>query len=234
MSEEAFFNDDVEDLLKEVRRRLATAHWRPENMSLKGLPFSQVDAQCNLEPHPDDVPSTRVMSYEFPDTSNPAGDQYFYQIHRLGKWQGKLFEIVVLGNVGGNFGQHEHRETNGQFLMLRGRGFALMGREALRYGPGSKLLAPAGMPHGFIPTEPSIFIGVFNRPIVCAPDASGKATADYFTVRPRLLPSHVRPAFERNKRFGISKRAKPRRPSDLVRSISDRTARQQARIGLGR
>jgi mannose-6-phosphate isomerase-like protein (cupin superfamily) len=60
---------------------------------------------------------------------------------------------------------HIHDKASAKFIFLTGTGKVILNEVILDYSPGFACVAPAGVKHGFIQNEETIFLSVQSHPI---------------------------------------------------------------------
>lgn len=103
---------------------------------LSGIPFEYVN------PHKDEV-------YGLYRIETPKGCLEFIQIRR-----GMPYE------------PHIHDVTSAQFIFVQGRGTVLLDDRRFDYEKGSVFNVPAGVKHGFVVEEDTIFLSMQSHPIL--------------------------------------------------------------------
>lgn len=182
-----------------IRERFVAANFEVAAMRIDDLPFKQIGEGCDLSARTNDIPATTIETYTYTDKSHD-GEAYEFKIHRLGKHNGKLWEIVTMH---GNYEPHIHREADATFVMLRGRGHALLGQSVVAYDEWSNLGAKANVSHGFVTEDPTAFISIQSRPIVCTPAGKGEPHADFYPAGLPKLPDNVTALYNANRALAV-------------------------------
>lgn len=189
-----FLAPEEHALAAAIRQRLQGARLDVTKLPLQGLPLQEsAGLDCNFLKHMD-VPARRISTHAF-DGKTPAGEDFKFVIHTLGRFQRKdgtikLWEIVEL--KGGYYPPHNHEKCSARFLFMKGKGAAFERNAWSRFNYRSIKGAPVGAVHAFVADGRSFFISVqTDRPIACLPSRNGVQHVDFYSKPDPEFPDWV-------------------------------------------
>jgi mannose-6-phosphate isomerase-like protein (cupin superfamily) len=138
-----------ERFLRVIRERFHAAGGDVAAIDIRDLPLTRDRGRR---------PARKIIAFPYGEEKNGSR----FQIFRLGWFAShpwgikKLEEIVVLPDY--IYLPHFHKKAIGRFLFLQGGGFVSRGDRWSAFGPGSRILVPNNVPHGFVidPTQGAV------------------------------------------------------------------------------
>ena len=103
--------------------------------------------------------SLENIEFENKQTSE---DEYF-GIYRVPSSSGCIDFVKLYANV--KYEPHIHDKASASFVFLTGSGKLILDDDEFDYQKGSIFNAPAGVKHGFIQKEETIFLSIQSNPI---------------------------------------------------------------------
>jgi quercetin dioxygenase-like cupin family protein len=102
-----------------------------------------------------------IENIEFEDKQTDVEE--FYGIYRIPTQKGcvefvKLYKETV-------YKPHIHDHADASFIFLTGSGFVTLNEDKIPYKVGDKVEALAGVLHGFLQVEETIFLSIQSNPI---------------------------------------------------------------------
>lgn len=98
---------------------------------------------------------------EFEDKQ--TDDEEFYGIYRVPAKTGCVEFVKLYKET--TYKPHIHDKAAATFIFLVGTGLVTLGDEKIPYKSGDRVEAPAGVMHGFIQNEETIFLSIQSNPI---------------------------------------------------------------------
>lgn len=99
------------------------------------------------------------ISFEIKETS----DTESFGIYRVPSDSGCVEFVKLFANI--SYKPHIHDRASATFIFLSGKGKVVLNGEEYPYEKGSIYKAPAGVKHGFILEEETIFLSIQSNPI---------------------------------------------------------------------
>ena len=85
-------------------------------------------------------------------------------VYRIGTADNSTYDLVELfPDV--VYPPHHHKKAEGMILFIIGKGTILVTGKEFAYTRGSKFVIEKGVPHGFKPTTPTLFLSIQSPPV---------------------------------------------------------------------
>ena len=84
--------------------------------------------------------------------------------YRLGTAENSTYDLVELF-PGVEYPPHYHNKAQGMILFVVGEGTVLLDGEEVTYARGSTFMIEKGVPHGFKPRTPTLFLSIQSPPV---------------------------------------------------------------------